>query len=424
MGKTPQNKPKKKRVEWRRIFVAGLALLMVLALVLPLLGDLAGFANAATQSELKNQISGLKGDAANATARRKELEAQLKAIESDKAQALQRKQILDQELYAIDEQVANTQSQIDLYNALIAQQEEALAQAQAKETAAYERFCQRARSMEEAGEISYWSVLFAASDFSDLLDRLAMVDLIMEYDDSVVDSLVEARQAVETTLAELNETKTGLDEQKAVLDAQRAEQAEKVAQAQAIFDELKTQADKAEALVAAEEAEEKKIAAQIAKKEKELEALIRAANFTTGSGYYYPLPSSNTSITSKFGWRTHPLTRKPNNHTGIDIAAPGGTPVYAVQGGVVITSSYAPSSYGEYVVVSHGNGRTTLYAHMQRGSRTVKEGDVVSQGQTLGKVGMTGSATGNHLHLELKVNGVRQDPRNMFPGVSFSYPYG
>lgn len=424
MGKTPQNKPKKKRVEWRRIFVAGLALLMVLALVLPLLGDLAGFANAATQSELKNQISGLKGDAANATARRKDLEAQLKAIESDKAQALQRKQILDQELYAIDEQVANTQSQIDLYNALIAQQEEALAQAQAKETAAYERFCQRARSMEEAGEISYWSVLFAASDFSDLLDRLAMVDLIMEYDDSVVDSLVEARQAVETTLAELNETKTGLDEQKAVLDAQRAEQAEKVAQAQAIFDELKTQADKAEALVAAEEAEEKKIAAQIAKKEKELEALIRAANFTTGSGYYYPLPSSNTSITSKFGWRTHPLTRKPNNHTGIDIAAPGGTPVYAVQGGVVITSSYAPSSYGEYVVVSHGNGRTTLYAHMQRGSRTVKEGDVVSQGQTLGKVGMTGSATGNHLHLELKVNGVRQDPRNMFPGVSFSYPYG
>lgn len=424
MGKTPQNKPKKKRVEWRRIFVAGLALLMVLALVLPLLGDLAGFANAATQSELKNQISGLKGDAANATARRKDLEAQLKAIESDKAQALQRKQILDQELYAIDEQVANTQSQIDLYNALIAQQEEALAQAQAKETAAYERFCQRARSMEEAGEISYWSVLFAASDFSDLLDRLAMVDLIMEYDDSVVDSLVEARQAVETTLAELNETKTGLDEQKAVLDAQRAEQAEKVAQAQAIFDELKTQADKAEALVAAEEAEEKKIAAQIAKKEKELEALIRAANFTTGSGYYYPLPSSNTSITSKFGWRTHPLTRKPNNHTGIDIAAPGGTPVYAVQGGVVITSSYAPSSYGEYVVVSHGNGRTTLYAHMQRGSRTVKEGDVVSQGQTLGKVGMTGSATGNHLHLELKVNGVRQDPRNMFPGVNFSYPYG
>ncbi len=422
MGKTPQNKPRKKRVEWRRVFVAGLALLMVLALVLPLLGDLAGFAGAATQSELKNQISGLKGDAANATARRKELEQELKAIENDKAQALARKKLLDQELYAIDEQVANTQSQIDLYNALIAQQEEALAQAQARENEAYARFCQRSRSMEEAGEISYWSVLFSASDFSDLLDRLAMVDLIMEYDNSVVDSLVEARQAVESTLAELNETKTQLDEQKAVLDAQRAEQAEKVAQAQALFDELKTQADKAEALVAAEEAEEKKIAAQIAKKEKELEKLIAEANFTTGSGYYYPLPVSNTTVTSKFGWRTHPITRKPNNHTGLDIAAPKNTKIYAVQGGVVITSSYAPSSYGNYVVVSHGNGKTTLYAHMT--SRAVKEGDIVSQGQVLGYVGTTGSSSGNHLHIELKINGVRQDPRTMFPGVNFSYPYG
>ncbi|WP_251446096.1 murein hydrolase activator EnvC family protein [Vermiculatibacterium agrestimuris] len=420
--KPSPKKKKNSRADWRRLFVAGLALLMVAALVLPLLGNLSGFANAATQSELKNQISGLKGDAADATARRKELEDQLKAIESDKAQALQRKQLLDQELYAIDAQLSNTQGQIDLYNALIAEQEAALAEAQAREDAAYARFCQRARSMEESGDISYWSVLFAANDFSDLLDRLAMVDLIMEYDNSVVEALVAARQAVETTLAELNTSKGELDEQKAVLDVQRAEQAAKVAEAQALFDELKTQADKAEALVAAQEAEEKAIATQIAKKEKELEELIRAANFTTGSGYYYPLPSSNTSITSKFGWRTHPLTKKPNNHTGIDIAAPKNTEIYAVQGGVVITSAYAPSSYGNYVVVSHGNGRTTLYAHMT--SRAVSEGQVVSQGQVLGYVGMTGSASGNHLHLELKVNGVRQDPRDMFPGVNFSYPYG
>lgn len=425
MAKTGQKKPKKlKRDQMRRIFVTVLALVMVLAMILPLLGGLSGFASAATQAELKSQISGLKGDATDATAKKKELQAELDAIKSDKAKAQQQHSLLTQQLNAIDGQIANTQSQIDLYNALIAEQEAALAEAQAKEDAAYQRFCQRARSMEEAGEISYWSVLFSASDFTDLLDRLAMVDMIMEYDNSVVESLVEARQAVEVTLAELNETKAGLDEQKAVLDVQRAEQNAKVEEAEAVLNQLKKDTAAAEYLVAQQEAEEKKIAAQIAKKEKELEALIAAANFTTGSGYYYPLPSSNTSITSKFGWRTHPLTGKPNNHTGIDISAPGGTSVYAVQGGVVITSAYAPSSYGEYVVISHGNGRTTLYAHMQRGSRKVKEGDVVSQGQVLGLVGMTGSATGNHLHLELKVNGVRQDPRTMFPGVKFSYPYG
>ena len=91
---------------------------------------------------------------------------------------------------------------------------------------------------------------------------------------------------------------------------------------------------------------------------------------------------------------------------------------------MVQTSAYASSSYGEYVVINHGDGYVTLYAHMQRGSRTVKEGDIVKQGQVLGKVGMTGSATGNHLHLELRINGVRQDARTLYPNVPFKYPYG
>lgn len=419
MGKKPQAK-RKKKIEWRRVITAVLALLMVLALVVPMLGSL-GAARAVSESELKDQISGLKGEAADATARKKELQEQLKAIESDKAKALERKNLLAQELEAIDAQISNTQSQIDTYTALIAQQEEALTAAQEREQEAYEKFCKRARAMEEAGEISYWAVLFQASSYSDLLDRLALVNEIMEYDNSVVETLAAARQEVEETLAELNDSKAGLDAQKAELDVQRAEQAAKVQEAQAAFDELKTQADKAEALVAAEEAEEKKIAAQIAAKQKELDKLIaeNKITFTTGSGYAYPLPSSNTTVTSKFGWRIHPLTGKSNNHTGVDIAAPKNTPIYAVQGGVVAISGYAPSSYGNYVVINHGNGVTTLYAHMT--SRAVSAGTVVSQGQTIGYVGSTGSASGNHLHLEYKVNGVRQNPLNLFPGVNFTY---
>lgn len=422
MANQTQNKKHRKKIDWRRVFVGVLAAMLALALILPLVGNLGTLARAVSQSELKNQISSLKGDAAAATARKKELEDQLKAIESDKAQALKKKQLLDQQLAAIDEEVANTQSQIDTYTTLISQQEEALAVAQVKEADAYERFCQRARAMEEAGDISYLSVLFQADSYADLLDRMAMVDEIVAYDNSVVEALAAARSEVEATLADLSETKAGLDEQKALLDTQRAEQAEKVKQAQAVFDELKKEASAAEALVAAEEAEEKKIAAQIAAKQKELDKLIaqQKITFTTGSGYAYPLSSGYTTITSKFGPRTHPLTGKYNVHTGIDIAAAGGTPVYAVQGGVVAISAYAPSSYGEYVVINHGGGVVTLYAHMQRGSRKVKEGDIVQQGQTLGLVGMTGSATGNHLHLEYKVNGVRKDPKTLFPSVKFT----
>lgn len=415
-NQTPQKK-KHKKIEWRRVLVILLAASMLIALVLPLLGSLSS--HAATQGELKDQISSLKDTAAAAKQRKKELADQLAAINSDKAKALERKNLMDQQLYAIDAEIANTQSQIDTYNTLISGQEEMLAIAQAKEEAAYDRFCTRARAMEEAGEISYLSVVFQADSFTDLLDRLAMVDEIVAYDNAVVDSLVAAREEVEGVLAELNEYKEGLEEQKTVLDGQRSEQAVKVNEAQALFDELKGKAEAAEALVKAEQEEEERVAREIDKKQKQLDDLIlqEKIKINLGTGYYYPLPAANRTITSKFGPRNHPLTGKYHNHTGLDIAAPKGTAISAIQGGVVVTSSYAPSSYGNYVVLSHGKGVTTLYAHMS--SRAVKVGDVVSQGQTIGYVGSTGSSTGNHLHIEWKINGVRQDPLGMFPSIPF-----
>lgn len=416
MPKQTSQKPKKRKIEWRRVLVILLAAAMLLALILPLLGSLSG--HAATQGELKNQISGLKDTAAAAKQRKQELANQLAAINSDKEKALERKNLMDQQLYAIDDQIANTQSQINTYNTLISQQEEVLSIAQAKEDAAYDRFCSRARAMEEAGEISYLSVVFQADSFTDLLDRLAMVDEIVAYDNAVVENLVSAREEVEATLAELNEYKAGLEEQKTVLDGQRSEQAEKATEAQALFDELKGKADAVEALEKAEREEEARIAKEIDKKQKELDDLIlqEKIKLNLGTGYYYPLPAANRTMTSRFGYRNCPY-HGPENHTGLDIAAPGGTPIYAIQGGVVVTSSYAPSSYGNYVVLSHGNGVTTLYAHMSK--RAVKVGDVVAQGQTIGYVGTTGSSTGNHLHIEWKKNGVRQDPEKMFPEIPF-----
>lgn len=415
-------KQKKRRIDWRRVFVTALALLMALALMLPLITTLFSGAHAVTQGELKDQISGLEDDANAAKERKKDLQAQLKALEGDQARAKEKHSLLVQQLNELDGQIANTQSQIDLYSQLIAAQEVALQEAQDREAYAYQRFCQRARSMEESGTISYWSVLFAASDYADLLDRLALVDEIMKYDNGVVDELAQARSDVETTLAELNVSKTGLDEQKAQLDLQRVEQADKVAEAQAVLDELMADQKELEALEKEARAEEIAIEKELAKKEKELEEMIKAAQFVNDGNYAYPLPSQYTTITSRFGPRTHPVTGKYNNHSGADIAAPGGTEVRSVQAGVVITSAYSPSLWGEYVVISHGNGMTTLYAHMRRGSRKVKEGDVVSKGQLLGLVGSTGLSTGNHLHLTLTIDGQKQDPLTTFwPNVTFDY---
>jgi len=101
----------------------------------------------------------------------------------------------------------------------------------------------------------------------------------------------------------------------------------------------------------------------------------------------------------------------------VDIAAAGGTDIWAAKSGVVLTSTYN-SSYGNYVVISHANGESTLYAHMSK--RLVSEGDKVTQGQTIGLVGTTGSSTGNHLHFEVRLNGQRQDPLNYFRGSTFT----
>lgn len=421
MGNTPHKKHNDQKMNSRRLASIVICVLLALALLLPMLSTVLLSAHAVTQDDLKNQISSLKTNAANAAESKKELEQQLKALENDQAKAMERHQILSKQLDALKDQIDNTQSQIDTYTALIAQQEVSLADAQAREEAAYQRFCQRARSMEESGTISYWSVLFSASDFSDLLDRLALVDEIMSYDNKVVDDLADARAQEEAVLADLNESKAGLDEQKAELDAQRSEQEAKVKEAEGVMADLKAKEEHAEALLEAQLAEEEKIRKQIQAKEKELEDLIAQASFNTGSDYIYPLPSNWVIISSRFGPRTHPITGKYHNHSGTDLPAPGGTPVKACQGGVVTVSAYAQYSYGEYVVINHGNGISTLYAHMTLGSRKVKVGDVVSAGQVIGLVGTTGSSTGNHLHLELQVNGERKDATTLFPNIKFDY---
>lgn len=420
-----QTKPKKQRKDWHRLVVGALALLMALALVLPLLASMLP-ARAATQDELENQISELKDDAAAAEERKKALEAELADLAKDEKKAMEQKKVIDQQLRALEEQIDNTQSQIDAYTALIAQQEVTLADAQAREEAAYQRFCERARSMEEAGPVSYLSVLFAAKDFSDLLDRLALVDEIMEYDNNVVNTLAAAREEEALVLADLNETKAGLDEQKAELDIQREEQDAKAQEAQTLLNKLMAQEDYKEQLLADEEAELERIDNDLDKKLKELDDLIAKANFTTGSDYFYPLPITNTYVTSRFGPRTDPISGQLNsNHGGMDIAASTGTDIYAAQSGVVITSTYS-SSYGNYVAISHGknaNGQTvvTLYAHMSK--RLVNEGDVVEAGQLIGKVGATGRVTGPHLHLELRIDNVRQDAEQLFPEVKFTFKY-
>lgn len=419
MANPKQNRQKKPRKDWRRVVVAALAAFLALMMLLPMFTMVLEAAQAADTSELEQQIREYQKQQADLAAQIKDLDRQLKSIAGDKAQALEQKRLLDRQISAKVQEIQSTESIIAQYDALIADEQAKLEDTQAKEEIQYELFCKRVRAMEEAGTVSYWSILFDSADFADLLDRATFVSEIMEADNKIMDDLAALRKSIEAQKAELETSRADQQTQRDALVAQKKELDAKEADAAALVQKIQSQESEYQSSRDALKREEEEVEAQIIKKQKEIQAKIAAGqiSFDPGTGWQWPVPG-RCKITSTFGPRIHPITGLPGNHTGTDVAAPKGTAILAARGGVVTISTYN-NSYGNYVVVQHDNGIATLYAHMS--SRAVSEGQIVTQGQTLGYVGSTGSSTGNHLHLEFRVNGKRQDALNYYPNLSFTY---
>ena len=391
-------------------------LLTALLLALTLTAAELTPALAVTQAD----IDALKNDAADLTSQRKELESKLDALKDDKSQALAKKQLLDQKVTNTAAQIKNVEAQIADYAALITQTEAELLDAQQQEEDQYELFCTRVRAMEERGKVSYWSVLFKAESFTDLLGRLDIVNEIMDADQAVIDQLQalqveieEKKASLEASKAESEAAKADLVAKKTELDAQRKE-------AIALVNEINDNENEYKETLDELDKEEERIQAMIVKKSKELAAQQAAQNGGTSNaalgGYIWPV--SSHYITSTFGGRASPGGIGSTNHKGIDIGRVGyTTEIHAAKAGTVIVSQYS-SSYGNYVVVSHGSGNTTLYAHMS--SRKVSVGAYVNQGDVLGITGSTGHSTGPHLHFEISENGVRINPLNYLTGYTLA----
>ena len=360
-------------------------------------------------------IDKLKNNASDLSQQKKELQSKISALSDDIANNMKKKELLDSEISVLSSEISNVESQISTYAELITQTEAELLDAQEREAAQYELFCKRVRAMEERGTISYWSVLFKADSFTDLLSRLDFINEIMDSDQKVIQELQDLQ-------AEIEEKKESLETQKAESEAAKAELVSKKS-------ELNKQREAANALVAQLRAskseyqedmddlsaEAEAVQAQIVKLSKELAAQQAAqgkpSNAALG-GYIWPV--SSRRITSTFGGRASPGGIGSTNHKGIDIGGVGyTTEIHAAKAGTVIVSQYS-RSYGNYVVVSHGSGNTTLYAHMS--SRKVSVGQYVNQGDVLGITGSTGNSTGPHLHFEITESGVRINPLNYLTG--------
>ena len=391
--------------------IRALAVLMAALVLLPA-PVLVPVVQAVTQAE----IDSLKQDASSLEKKKAELQKQLKAVAADKNKAMQQKNPLEDQIDVLQSEINVTNKQIGKYDELIASLETQLVTNQAEEERLYQLLCECVRYMEEEGSTSYWGILFRATSFSDLLDRFIMINEIIEYNQNVLDNLAATREQIRQDKSAVEVARAEQQEAKDKLVASRKEIEKSEAEVDKLLKQINKQEDKIEHSVKELEAQAKAMDAEIARKEKELAAKLGGNKITTESGYLWPL-TGYKNLSSLYAGRIDPFTGKPATHSGIDVPAPKGTPVLAAKSGVVITSAYNSGGYGNYVVVSHGNGNTTLYAHLS--ARSVKEGDTVKQGQVVGKVGSTGRSTGNHLHYEIRVNNARIDPVTKYTGLTY-----
>lgn len=383
---------------WKRFFRIALLLICISAIVLP---NFEPTAQAISQFD----IDALQEDADRLASQKKDLQSKLSALSNDKSRVLEKKKLLDEQISVLSDQVSNVEAQISDYENLITQTQAQLDEAKEKEAQQYQLFCERVRAMEECGAISYWSVLFKASSFTDLLSRVDFVNEIMESDQRVIDKLQELQNEISDKQDDLKDQKSKSESAKADLVAKKSELD---AQQKAMISLMEQ--------IAGDESDYKSTLNEIAREEDAINDRIaqmarelakQSGSKATYGGYIWPETVSKR-ISSPFGKRTSPGGIGSTNHKGVDICGVGySTQVLAAKAGTVIISQYS-SSYGNYVVLNHEGGNTTLYAHLS--SRKVKVGDTVSQGQVIGITGCTGHSTGPHLHFGITEDGEWVDP--------------
>lgn len=398
--------------KFQRILVIVLAIALILTVLLPALTLLAG-----AKEVTKEDINNIKGTLTDISAEKKAVQQQLNAIRGDKTRAKEQIELLQSQILLTEHEITTSQRLLDQYDLDIQALEEELTGLEADEAQRYAEFCSHVRWMEETGSISYLSILFQAGSFSELLDYAMLITDIMEYSNGIIDSLKAAQSDVNSAKEELQlyrdeqaNVQLGLLDQLAELEARKAE-------ANALYASIASSEADLAAQAQALAAEEAAVQKQLKKAEEQYEAQLKALQ--NSGEWYWPLPG-HLLLSSLFGARKDPFTGKADNHTGIDIPANSGTQIHSAQGGVVTyveTNRYA-TSYGYYVIVSHGNGKSTLYAHM-KSKAIVKEGQTVTKGQVIGYVGSTGRSTGPHLHFEYRINGVRADAVTLYPGLTF-----
>ena len=391
-----------------RHFVRIIAALLTAVLLLSVFVSLDAYApsaDARSKRTTQAQINKLREEKKEFERQRSEIQSKINAFELERSTELAKKSVLDDRIMMTGLQIDNAIEIIDYYAELILEMQYEVALAQSREDAQFQKYKDRVRDMEENGLITYLELVFDSTSFADMLARLDFVGDIMRADEKLYVELIDARNETIAAKDDLEQAMSEMEEEKAALEQKELELIEQLEEADAFIFAIEQDIETEQALRAMVAEEEDRIQSEINAKVEELRKQEELNRRARGTGEL--MMPTNGRLTSGFGWRTHPVRGGRRHHNGIDIGAKHGTDVFASDSGVVITSTYS-SGYGHYIVISHGNGMTTLYAHLS--SRKVSSGAIVSKGQVIGLIGSTGVSTGPHLHFEVSVNGSRINP--------------
>ena len=373
-------------------------------------------AEAASSSELKQQISALKEEKKEMQAQIDAIRSQYQANEDEMLDMVNQKNAIDQEIAVLHGQIRNINEQISAYSLLIADLQVELENAETNLDELNEKHKERIQAMEEEGSVSYWEVIFQANSFMDMLDRINMMEEIASSDQRRIEEIGAAAEEVSATKDAMAEEKEALEQTKLELDATQIQLDEKRTEADGILQDLIEKGEEYEQMLDESEDAQAELMAEIAKKEKELSkaqyqeklAQEAAKGNAPSSNATWQCPVPYYTLTSAFGMRVHPVLGYARMHNGIDMACAQGTPIYATRSGVVTVASFQAGGAGNYVSINHGDGFSSIYMHMTH--YIVYVGQQVSKGQVIGYVGSTGISTGPHLHFGISYAGTYVNP--------------
>ena len=347
--------------------------------------------------------------------RRDNIEKKVSELSASHASALEQKAALDERNQITLKQIKLLMDQIDLCDTILKQKEKEVEAAKQKETEQLEKFRARIRSMEENENYSILDLLLTSSSIGEFISAMEDMQVIVESDKKLADDYIAAREEAERVRNEYLSVKNEYKEHLDVLNAEQGKLERQIAEADALIISLEEDTESAiaeyEISIASEDKMAKYLDEMSLQYAHEQDAELRGVY--SDSQFIWPVPSC-TLLTSPYGYRTHPILDYERLHAGLDIGAKFGEEIIAADGGTVLIAEYS-DSYGNFVLIDHGDRYSTAYGHMSE--IAVEAGQEVKQGELIGYIGSTGWSTGPHLHFEIRLDGERIDPEEFFSGL-------